>query len=188
MVCVLVGVLLAKRAATLAWPWREQPPRVTHEMVVAQVQNVAKLVSTELTLRDVVTFEQSFLGMRRKALYVVTGKVLAGINLKRGVQVEVDDQASRIDIALPRAEILAVDLVDTTTYDERSGSFYRFTPQDRDSIQRLVRAQLKRAGEQSGLLPQADRSAQQILRSLFAHDGYVVEVRTRTELQGAPRQ
>jgi len=151
-------------------------------MVVAQIENVAKLVSTEMTLRDVVTFEQSFLGMRRKALYVVTGKVLAGIDLKQGVQVEVDEPAKRISIALPRAQILAVDVVNTTTYDERSGIFYRFKPQDRDSIQRLVRAQLRRAGEQSGLLPQADRSAQQVLQSLFARDGYTVEVRTRTEL------
>lgn len=178
-----ITVLAARRALpALRWPWTASPAVVTHDMVVTQIQNVAKLVSTELTLRDVVTYEQSRLGMHRRALYVVTGKVLAGIDLKKDVKVRIDDDAKRISIELPRAEILAVEVIDTRTYDESGGIFYGFTPADRDRIQGQIRLQLRSAGEQSGLLPQADRSAREQLRSLLARDGYTVEVTTRTEL------
>ena len=155
-------------------------------MVLTRIQNVAKLVSTELTLRDVVTYEQSRFGLQRKALLVVTGKVLAGIDLKKDVKVRIDDDARRITIELPRAEILAIEVLNSRTYDETSALFYRFQPEDRDRIQALTRAQLREAAEQSGLLPQADRSARQLLESLLAQDGYSVVVTTRTDLAPAP--
>ena len=182
---VLLLVVLAARATlqSFRWPWSATSPRVTHDMVVTQIQNVAKLVSTELTLRDVVTFEQSRYGMQRRALYVVTGKVLAGIDLKKNVLVRIDHKAKRIAIELPRAQILAVEVISTRTYDETSGLFFRFQPEDRDRIQAQIRSQLRAAGEQSGLMPQADRSARQLLESLLARDGYTVVVSTRTDLQ-----
>lgn len=186
VVVVVVVLLLARGVPSIHWPWSPTPPRITQDMVVTQIRDVAKLVSTELTLRDVVTYEQSRFGMQRRALYVVTGKVLAGIDLKKDARVQIDHEAKRITIDLPRAEVLAVDVLTTRTYDERSGLFFRFQPVDRDSIQAMIRAQLRAAGEQSGLLPQADRSARQLLQSMFGRDGYTVEVRTRTDLM-APR-
>ena len=183
---ILLAILIFRVGAPeLRWPWNASPPRVTQDMVVTQIENVAKLVSTELTLRDVVSYEQSRFGLRRRALFVVTGKVFAGIDLKNNVQVRVDDRAKRITIDLPRAEILAVEVLNTKTYDETSPLFFGFQPADRDSIQALIRTQLRTTGEQSGLLQQADRSARQFLESLLARDGYAVVVTTRTEL--APR-
>jgi hypothetical protein len=187
----VIGILvlvLALRSAVPAihWPWTASAPRVTHEMVVTQIENVAKLVSTELTLRDVVSFEQTRFGMPRRALYVVTGKVIAGIDLRKNVDVKIDDRAKRISIELPRAEILAVEVLNTRTYDETSPLFFRFQPEDRDRMQAQIRAQLRATGEQSGLLPQADRSAQLVLQSLLARDGYTVQVRTRTDLASPP--
>ena len=180
---IVVGVVVVRASVpAIHWPWTATPARVTNEMVATQIENVAKLVSTELTLRDVVTFDQSRFGMRRRALYVVTGKVLAGIDLKQNVVVRIDADARRITVQLPRAQILAVDVLNTRTYDETSGLFFRFQPTDRDSIQAMIRAQLRAAGEASGLLPQADRSARELLQSLLARDGFTVDVTTRTEL------
>lgn len=185
---IMAVAILAFRVAmpTIPWPWRASPPRVTHDMVVTRIQDVAKLVSTELTLRDVVTYEQSRFGLERKALLVVTGRVLAGIDLKKNVQVRIDDDARRITIELPRAEVLAVDVLSTRTYDEKAALFFGFKPEDRDRIQAQIRTQLRTAGEQSGLLPQADKSAHQLLESLLAKDGYTVQVTTRTDLAPAP--
>ncbi|MEP6990030.1 MAG: DUF4230 domain-containing protein [bacterium] len=188
---VLAGVILVLglRAATPAvhWPWQASPPRLTQELIVTQIQDVAKLVSTELTLRDVVTYEQSRFGLERKALLVVTGKVLAGIDLKKDVQVHIDNATRHITIELPRAEILAIDVLNTRTYDETSPLFFGMQPEDRDRIQGQIRSQLRTAGMQSGLLPQADRSARLLLQSMLARDGYTVEVTTRTDLLPAPR-
>jgi hypothetical protein len=184
LVVVATCALFVLRAAasTIRWPWSASPPRITHDLVVLQVQNVAKLVSTELTLRDVVTYEQSRFGMRRKTLIVVTGKVSAGIDLSKNVDVAIDDRAKRISIVLPRAQILAIEVLNSRTYDESSGLFFPFQPEDRDRIQEQIRIQLRAAGEQSGLLPQADRSARQLLESLLARDGFTVEVTTKSDL------
>ena len=109
--------------------------------------------------------------------------MLVGIDMMKNVQVRIDRKAKRIAIELPRAQILAVEVISTRTYDETSGLFFRFQPEDRDRIQAQIRSQLRAAVEQSGLMPQADRSARQLLESLLARDGYTVVVSTRTDLQ-----
>jgi hypothetical protein len=75
--------------------------------------------------------------------------------------------------------VLAVEVLDVRTYDERAGLLNPFRPEDRDQIQRLVRARLERAGPEAGLLAQAERSAVGTLRALLARDGYTVEVTVR---------
>jgi hypothetical protein len=180
-----VGFGIAQRALTPGW-FRSQPPQITHDVVVDQLRDVAKLVSTEMTLRDVVIFQHTRFGSTKRALLVVTGKVLAGINLQRGTDVKIDHAARRITIVLPPAEILAVDIINVRTYDESAGLLNPFTTEDRDAMQRRVRTTLVGAGQQSGLLGHADRSARQMLQELFGRDGYTVEVSTPVKLE-APR-
>jgi Protein of unknown function (DUF4230) len=181
-----LGFGLAQRALTPNW-LRSQPPQITHDIVVEQLQDVAKLVSTEMTLRDVVVFQHTRFGSRKKALLVVKGKVMAGIDLKKGSDVRIDHSARRITITLPPAEILAVDVMDVDTYDESAGLLNPFTTADRDLMQQRVRGTLVAAGQQSGLLAQADRSARQMLQELLARDGYTVEVSTPVRLEAPTR-
>ncbi len=181
-----LGFGIAQRALTPNW-FRGQPPQITHDVVVEQLRDVAKLVSTEMTLRDVVVFQHtSRLGSTKRALLVVTGKVLAGIDLQRGTDVKIDHAAKRITIVLPPAQILAVDVINVRTYDESAGLLNPFTTEDRDAMQRRVRTTLVGAGQQSGLLTHADRSARQMLQQLLARDGYTVEVTTPVQLE-APK-
>lgn len=161
--------------------------RVTHSLVVQRIQAVAKLVTSEATVRDVVVAENTRFWSTKRALLVVTGRVLAGINLdstatRPGAQVQIDDNAHRITISLPSAEILGVEVLNVKTYDEHAGLLNPFTPADRDSIQAEVRAQLRHAGAEMGLVQQANKSAVLLLQNLFAQDGYTVDVTIR----GAP--
>src|SRR5690242_9289012 len=171
-----LGVGIARRAATFSLFPKPEPPRVTHDLVVEQLQDVAKLVSTEMTMRDVVVYDASRYGFTKRALLVVTGKVSAGIDLRSATDVRIDQSARRITITLPRARVLSVEVLDVRTYDESAGLFNPFRPEDRDAIQRQVRHQLYTAGEQSGLLVHADSSASRLLKELLAKDGYSVEV------------
>jgi uncharacterized protein DUF4230 len=180
-----LGFGIAQRALTPGW-FRNPDPRITHDVVVDQLRDVAKLVSTEMTLRDVVIYQHTRFGSTKRALLVVTGKVLAGIDLQKGTDVKIDHVARKITIALPPAEILAVDVVNVRTYDESAGLLNPFTPEDRDAMQRRVRTTLVGAGQQSGLLTHADRSARQMLQELFGRDGYTVEVTTPVRLE-APK-
>ena len=151
------------------------PPAVTHEIVIERLLEVAKLVASELTLRDVVTFEQTRLGSTKRTLLVVTGRVSAGINLTRA-QVNVDQAKKVIIVTLPQAEIISVDVTNVTTYDERAGLWNPFTTGDRDEIRRRIRAQLVTAAEQSGILTHANQAAEKALRDFLARDGYTVQI------------
>ena len=70
-------------------------------------------------------------------------------------------------------------MTDLKTYDERAGLWNPFRPEDRDAIQRQVRAQLERAGTELGVVEHANRSAKTLLETLLATDGYTVDVQTR---------
>ncbi len=176
------GARAALRARVLPPP---APPRVTQEIVVEQVRSVARLATSEATLRDVVTYQQTRFYSTKRALLVATGRVTAGFVLDGagtpdgGVEVRVDTAAKRIAVSLPPARVLSVEVLDVRTYDERAGLLNPFRPEDRDQIQRLVRARLERAGPEAGLLVQAQRSAVGVLRALLARDGYTVDVVVR---------
>jgi hypothetical protein len=153
--------------------------RVTHDLVVDRMRTVAKLVSSETTVRDVVIYQNTRLGSTKRTLVVVTGRLLAGINLEANPNVRIDSRSKSIAIELPPAELVGVEVLDLKTYDERAGLWNPFTPADRDSIQKQVRAQLVKAGEETELLEHANRSAIEMLRTLLAQDGYRVEVTIR---------
>jgi hypothetical protein len=173
---VAAGIGIIRGATSFSLLPKAEPPRVSHDLVVQQLQDVAKLVSTEMTLRDVVVYDASRYGFTKRALLVVTGKVSAGIDLGGATDVRIDDAARRITITLPRARVMAVEVLDVRTYDESAGLFNPFKPEDRDAIQRQVRHQLYTAGEQSGLLVHADSSASRVLKELLSRNGYTVEI------------
>lgn len=149
---------------------------ITHSLVVEKVQSVAKLVSSETTIRDVVVFEDTWYGSTKRSLVVVTGKLLAGINLERGSDVKIDDAAKKINISLPNASVMAVDIVEMKTYDEQRGLWNAFQPADRDKIFKQARQQIEESGKQGKLLEHANSSAKQLLEAMFSRDGYTAEV------------
>ena len=150
---------------------------LSQEMVVQEVRNVAKLVSSEMTVRDVVTFENTRYGSTKSALIVVTGKIMAGIDLERGTEVRIDSAKRHITIVIPEAQVLAVDIVQLRTYDEQRGLWNPFQPADRDAIYQSVRRQLHRAAADMGVVQRANASAAKMLETMFSVDGYTTEVR-----------
>ena len=152
---------------------------VTHDLVVDRVRSVAKLVSAEATVRDVLIYRNTWYGSTKQSLVVVTARLLAGIDLKSGSEVKIDEQARRIEIGLPHASLLAVEVTDMRTYDENRGLWNPFTQEDRDRIFRLGRQQLTRSAEQMRLAERAEASAKEMLETMFRVDGWSAEVRFR---------
>ncbi|HEY3133662.1 MAG TPA: DUF4230 domain-containing protein [Gemmatimonadaceae bacterium] len=152
---------------------------ISHDVVVQQVKAVAKLVSSEATVRDVIVYENTWYGSTKRSLVVVTGRLLAGIDLRDNPDVAIDHSNRTIRIRIPPAKLIAVEIRDMRTYDERGGLWNPFTREDRDAIQRQARAQLLAAGSQLELLRHANESAVEMLRMLLAKDGYSVDVAVR---------
>ena len=173
-----VGTSVVRRASGgLSLLGRPAEPVITQQVVVERLREVAKLVASEMTLRDVVVYEQRHLMSTKKVLLVVTGRVGAGIDLQNGgADVRIDSAAKHIVIALRPAQLLSVEVLNVTTYDESPGLLNPFTPADRDLIQRRIRTQLEATARQSGILQHADESAARVLTDLLTRDGYTVEI------------
>ena len=159
---------------------------LTQDIVVEQVRAVAKLVSSEMTVRDVVTYRNTRYGSTKQALIVVTGKILAGIDLDEGTHVRIDSAERRITIIMPEAKILAVDIVQLRTYDEQRGLWNPFQPSDRDAIYGEVRQQLQRSAADMGIVAKANESAARMLTTMFSVDGYTAYVRFGAVTPAAP--
>ncbi len=152
---------------------------ITHDLVVDRVSAVAKLVATEATVRDVLIYRNTWYGSTKQSLVVVTARLLGGVDLKTGAEVKIDEAARRIDIALPHASLLAVEVTDMRTYDEQRGLWNPFTADDRDRIFRMARQQLTRTADQLRLAERSEESAKQMLETMFAVDGWTANVRFR---------
>jgi uncharacterized protein DUF4230 len=150
---------------------------VSQGVVVEQMRAVAKLVSSETTVRDVVVYQNRRLGSTKRSLVVVTGKVLAGINLDAGTEVNIDHQARTVGIVLPHAQVLGVEVTQLRTYDEQSGLWNPFRPEDRDTIYQLARDQLIQSSGELGVTAHAEESARRLLSAMIHPDGYSVDVR-----------
>ena len=150
---------------------------VSHGVVVEQMRAVAKLVSSETSVRDVVVYQNRRLGSTKRSLVVVTGKVLAGLDLDEGTQVDIDHAARRVSLVLPPAKVIGVEVTGLRTYDERNGLWNVFRPEDRDTIYQLARDQLIGAAGELEVTAHAEESARRMLGALIHPDGYAVEVR-----------
>ena len=149
---------------------------VSQGVVVEQMRAVAKLVSSETTVRDVVVYQNRRLGSTKRSLVVVTGKVLAGIDLDAGTAVNINHQERKVAIVLPHAQVLGVEVTQLRTYDEQNGLWNPFRPEDRDTIYQLARDQLVHASGELGVTAHAEESARRLLTALIHPDGYAIEV------------
>ncbi len=162
--------------------------RITQSVIVERTRAVARLVTSETQVRDVVTYENRRLGSTKRAIVVVTGRVMAGVDLEQNPAVEIDDEARHINIMLPPARVLGVEVTNLSTYDEDRGLWNPFRPADRDSIFLLAREQLEASAGELGVARHAEESAERILEGLLGVDGYTVEVTFRGQRARPPVQ
>ena len=176
---VALGVFLWLGARTMKltdrWPGKGATT-IDQGVIVERTRAVARLVTSETTLRDVVVYQNRLLGSTKRSLVVVTGKVLSGFDLDRGSEVQVDHEAKVVRVVLPPAAVLGVEITDLRTYDEQRGLWNPFRPADRDSIFRLAREQLVRSAGEVELAQHTQESARRLLEALVSTDGYRTEV------------
>ena len=160
---------------------------VSQAVVVEQTRAVARLVTSETVLRDVVTYENRRLGSTKRSLVVATGKVLTGFDLDRGMEVAVDHPSRRIRITLPPPAVLGVEITELKTYDEQRGLWNPFSPADRDAIFALARRQLVATAGEVELARHAEESARRLLEATVRAEGYTTEVTFAGRPGGGPK-
>lgn len=168
---VLAGLTLSRTSSLL-----QSRTRVDRSSVVEQLKTVAKVVTTEATVRDVIVYENTRLGSTKRSLVIVTGKALVGLDLQHPPRINIDHKAKRISLSLPHARLVGVDIQDLKIYDESRGLWNPFRPADRDTIFQLARQHLVWAARDMAVVAHAEQGARQLLTGLFAPQGYSVDI------------
>ena len=172
-----VGVFIARKSYGRLGGWGlTGRTRIDQAAIIDRLQSASDLVTTEVALRDVVSYENTRLGSTKRALVVVTGKALVGFDLGREAQAKVDHSSKIIEITLPHPSLVSVDVLQLKTYDETRGLWNPFHPSDRDTIYQLAREQLKSAAQELEVRRHAESGAKAVLSALFASSGYTVRV------------
>jgi hypothetical protein len=170
---VVFGVTLSRGAGLLFHPGHTT---IDQSVVIERLESVAKLITTEAMVRDVVTYENTWMGSTKRSLVIITGKTLVGFDLRVRPRITVRQSDRHITLVFPHARLLGVDIVEMRTYDESRGIWNPFHPADRDTIFQLARRQLASAAENLAVIEHAEQGARQLLIGLFAPEGYSVEV------------
>lgn len=181
---VVLGLTLSRGVGLLLHPGHTT---IDESVVVERLETVAKLITTEAMVRDVVTYENTWLGSTKRALVIVTGKTLVGFDLRVRPKIHIQQSDRHIALVFPHARLLGVDIVELRTYDESRGLWNPFHPADRDTIFMLARRQLGLAAQDLAVVQHAEDGARKLLVGLFAPEGYAVDVTFEPVAQLAPR-
>lgn len=181
---LVLGLTLSRGASLLLHPGRTT---IDQSVVIDRLESVAKLITTEALVRDVVTYQNTWLGSTKRSLVIVTGKALVGIDLRVRPRVRIRESDRHIALVFPHARLLGVDVIDLKTYDETRGLWNPFHPADRDTIFQLARRQLAAAARDLAVVQHAEQGARELLSGLFAPEHYTVEVTFEPPERLAPR-
>lgn len=155
--------------------------------VIKQVQTLARLETSSYTVQKVITAEsgEGPLGFlfRDRLLLVATGQVIAGVDLQRLQESDVQVVDTTVYITMPAAEIFVatLDNDETYVYDRETGVFGRQVDLETLARQEAEREILSAALE-DGILRTAQENAQHYVRSLMLGLGFQEVVFT----QGTP--
>jgi len=147
-------------------------PELTHEVAIERTENAAKLITVQYYMTDIFDYSnpQMWPFTDQKVLVIAKARVSGGFNLlSKPFTVIVNEPEKRVDIRLPRPEILAID--PTYSYYDIQGSP---PPEAHTYILNEAKFKLRSVALQAGILDDTRKSAHTQLSQLFP--GYQITV------------
>jgi|GEM_PF-833562 len=150
---------------------REQRVMVTHHTVLTQVEGLGRLELVRYRFRDVVEYRRTakypFLP-DAKAVLIVGGEAVGCLDLRKIKPQDVTlegDSLVRVLLPAPELASFQIDHKQSRVFSTSNGFFDDATLVD--DAYRYAEAEVRRAALQSGILPETQRQAQQILGPLL---------------------
>ncbi|MFC7338319.1 DUF4230 domain-containing protein [Haloferula chungangensis] len=147
--------------------------------VISEQNEISELSLLELRMSATRSFEHEnyvlkYLPTGTKKL-IVRGdyRITAGYKLKPGVSLAVE---GGVPVArFPEAEILGVELIDFTILSEKDGWANSITAEDRATLLRELRQQMRMEAEKSGVLDVVDGALRTRMKDLIGSDQVRIE-------------
>lgn len=172
-------LLLMTGSAAAGWFYHEHTQQtqtgiLTRDGVLTQIKQLNRLESTAFYIDTIIRTEKK--GDWRKlwqdaqsGLFIVRGKVLAGVDLDKITADNVNIIDEKVIISLPEVEILSVDLEEIEVYDIQTGHL-NLLPMDKTvfkTVQEQARRQVLASACKADILKNATTQAQRQLEDLF---------------------
>lgn len=168
---------------------------ITKDGIVTEIQTLSRLQTVAYSVDTIVTADkagtwQNLWQDKQKGLFIIKGRVLAGVDLG-GISAEMvqlsqtkNEQGETIDrvhITLPPSQVFEVFLDDIEVYDWQTGLFGTVAgdPKLFAQVQADAKAEVLAKACQGDVLNLAMTSAAEQIKSLFMLTGSVVEVSTQ---------
>ncbi len=147
--------------------------------VVQRIQRLQRLETVVYSMEKIVTGTQDnaylpkFLGGDR-ILLIVHGEVVAGIDLGKLDETQIDIKGRNIEIELPPAEVFStrIDNERTKVYSRETGLFTTPDPNLESEVRREAERQIRQAAIDGGILKTADDNARANLSGLLSGLGF----------------
>ncbi len=147
--------------------------------MVQRIQRLQRLETVVYSMEKIVTGTQDnaylpkFLGGDR-ILLIVHGEVVAGIDLGKLDETQIDINGRNIEIELPPAEVFStrIDNERTKVYSRETGLFTTPDPNLESEVRREAERQIRQAAIDGGILKTADDNARANLSGLLSGLGF----------------
>lgn len=180
-ITVIFSVLWLLVGGFLYWTWQAKQQNqidvLTSAGVLQRIQNLSNLETVAYHIDTVVTSRKEGSWNKlwqdeQKGLFVVSGRVSAGLDLRKLTeqQVHVSEDGKKIRIELPAVQILSSSLNKTEMYDVKTGllGFVDMDPALLTEAQNVARQKIVQTACQSGILKTANDNAQKQIETLFS--------------------
>ncbi len=195
---VLAMVLVAVLAMAGFWLMNKSDnyvSTITKDGIVTEIQTLSRLQTVTYSVDTIVTADkagtwQNLWQDKQKGLFIIKGRVLAGVDLS-GISAEMvqlsqtkNDKGESVDvvhITLPPSQVFEVFLDDIEVYDWQTGLFGTVAgdPKLFAQVQADAKAEVLAKACQGDVLNLAMTSAAEQIKGLFMLTGSVVEVTTQ---------
>ena len=176
---ILIAALIAAALAgsrLYRFYFEENTPTVrSRESVLVQIKQLNRLESTAFYIDTIIRTEkkgnwQKLWQDSQSGLFIVKGRVVAGIDLDKLKTDNVRIIDGKALISLPPAEILSADIENIEVYDIRTGSLNLLPPDHSviGEVQQTAKTQILASACKADILGHANRQAQSKLENLFA--------------------
>lgn len=183
LAALFVLLILVTVMAWLKWRKRNSVS-ISGSMVLDKVERVFKLVTVEGNYSEVLQYREKnriffdLIPQEKKALVVVKGKVLMGMDLKKAL-FSSDEKKKRIRLeSLPEPEILSLE-TDVEYFDITSSMLKRFNADNLTKLQNDAKELIRKQSEEGQLRLTAEAQAAQIVlvvQAMVEQAGWQLEV------------
>ncbi len=163
-----------------ASPPNTPTPTPTPIVVITHVNKLGRLETTEFAMRTVVDLENDRSNLWQKIfgsdqlLLLAEGEVVAGFDLEKVAEGDIQVDGIRVVLTLPAPEILysRVDNERTQVYERKTGLFLKPDPTLESRARQLAEESMRQWALERGILDKATATGRQQLESLLRSLGF----------------